>query len=56
MNSNQQLAAIATNSSNYEDIANQIAPRNRRRILDALADGSDYLQMKKRRCIIKGGI
>lgn len=44
-NSNQE---IATTSTHYQgDIASRIQERNRRRILDALADGCDYLRMKK---------
>lgn len=48
MNSTQYSTTIATNSSNCKgDIASRIQDRNRRRILDALADGCDYLKMKK---------
>lgn len=51
MNSTQPQGSIASNSTNCKtNIADRIQERNRRRILDALADGCDYLQMKKSMC------
>lgn len=48
MHITQPQGSIATNSSNCKvNIADRIQERNRRRILDALADGCDYLKAKK---------
>lgn len=48
MNYTQHSTLMATNWTNcQEDIVNQIQERNRRRIEDALADGCDYLRLKK---------